>query len=237
MKTLLIIALSLCTFVGQARSEEADKATRHVLSPSFKGGVELNVDANGLHAGRYSEKEVPDKPAFSVGFIAKASVGDVSDILNLSIGIGYRGLFDQAPPHEFIYHPSYSDYLFYTKEEHRHGGSEVRPLGGLLVFPAEIHLNLIPSGGDGSFFIGMGVEYGMRLYQPKRYQNYFGAHIMNSHSLSYTPMIGVNIDSDDGDITLAIYYRRYPKNCFNTADVPIEKFSPNYLGFKVSFVF
>jgi hypothetical protein len=161
----------------------AQQATRRVLSPTIKGGIGLNFDANGLHAGRYSEREVPDKPAFTAGFIAKASFGEITDIINLSVGLGYRGLFDQAPPHEFVRHPTFSDYLIYKKDGERYGGSEVRPLGGLLVIPAELHLNL-PSfdDGDASFFIGMGVEYGIRIYQPKRYEDYFGASIVNRHS-------------------------------------------------------
>ena len=233
MRTLLIIAMSLCCCIGQAQ-----QTGRHFLSPKIKGGIGLNVDANGLHAGRYSERQVPGKPAFSVGFIAKANFGEITDIINLSVGFGYRGLFDQAPPHEFVYHPSYSDYLLYKKDGERHGGSEVRPLGGLLVIPAEFHLNLFSfDDGDANFFIGMGMEYGIRFYQPKRYRNYFGAEIMNRNSLSYSPMIGLTLGMDDVALEISLYYRRYAQNCFNDKDIPIDKFSPNYLGFQINVLF
>ena len=230
-----MIALSLCCCLGQAQTQQD---ARRVLSSRIKVGIGMNVDANGLHAGRYSEREVPDKPAFSMGFFAKARFGEITDIINMSVGLGYRGMFDQAPPHEFIHHPSFSDYLLYQTDGERHGGSEVRPMGGLLVIPAEFHLNLFTfAEGDASFFIGTGAEYGIRLYQPKRYEEYFGANIVNRNSFSYSPMIGLNIDAENFDIEVSLFFRHYAKNCFNTKDIPIDKFSRNYLGLQLSLLF
>ena len=234
---LTMLGMSLDIWAGDSDGENGGVRTvRHLLTPEWYGGLGLTVDANGLHGGRYSERQVPDKPAISFSLTAMAQLGTVNDVLNLSLGLGDRGLFDQAPPHEFIYNASFSDYLLYTKSDHREGGSEVRPLGGLLVVPLELHVNLFPFNG-GAVFIGSGVEYALRLYQSKRYGEYFGSHILNKYSLSVNPMIGITGDTDEFVFSLSLYFRHYLQNCFNVRDIPVGKFARNHLGLQFSIVF
>jgi hypothetical protein len=226
----LVILLALLT-------DTTAYAQRKIITPEAHFGLSLNVDANGLHAGRYKESRVESGPAFSFALAALMHIGEPSDLLNLSIGCGYRGLFDQTPPHEFVENPSYSDYSLYVKSHNwRDEGSEVRPLGGLIVFPFELHLNILPLGETSSLFIGSGVEYGLRLYQPNRYARYFGANVMNRACLSVSPEIGITFGDDDDDvqIDLSLYLRHYVYNCFNTKDLPIGKFSHNYLGLQAA---
>ncbi len=236
MKRLFIAFVFLTSASLSAFSQE-EGSYRKTFTPVLGIGFSLNVDANGLHVGRYKESKVPDKPAFSASLMATGRLGAATDILNLTFGLGYRGFFDQAPPHDFVQNPSFSDALLYTKKKDESGGSEIRPLGGMLVLPAELHINLIPVSDNGAFFIGGGIEYGVRLYQSKRYEEYFGSHILNKASLSFYPMIGLAGDTDDFGFMLSVFYRRYLVNSFNTKDVPIDKFSRNYLGLQFSVVF
>jgi hypothetical protein len=50
-------------------------------------------------------------------------------------------------------------------------------------------------------------------------------------------MIGINFGPEDFDIEISLFYRRYAQNCFNAKDVPIDKFSRNYLGLQLGFLF
>lgn len=229
-RRFLLAVVLLCSILTGAAQD-----SRQYASSVFGLGLALDVNANGLHSGRYKESQVPDKPAFSSSAVMMVRLGRAVDVFNLSVGFGYRGFFDQAPPHDFVYNPSYSDYLLYSRDHSENkDGSEVRPLGGQLVFPAELHVNLARLGDEASFFIGCGIEYGLRVYQPKRYEEYFGAHVLNAGSLSYQPMVGVAFDMDAIGLTLSLYYRRYVRNAFNTADLPIDKFRRNYLGLQVA---
>lgn len=226
---LLSVLLSCSVLTGAAQDD------RQFFSSVLGLGLALDVNANGLHFGRYRESQVPDKPAFSSSAVVMARLGRAVDVFNLSVGFGYRGFFDQAPPHDFVHNPSFSDYLLYSRDHSENrDGSEVRPLGGQLVFPAELHANLARLGDEAFFFIGCGIEYGLRVYQPKRYENYFGAHVLKASSLSYQPMVGVAFDMDDSALTISLYYRRYVRNAFNTAEIPIDKFRRNYLGLQIA---
>lgn len=237
-RLLLFVTALLCFCLSAySQANEGETPSRPYFSPHLRFGVTLNVDANGLHGGRYRESEVPDKPAFGGSLVAKLHAGEATDVFNFSIGLGYRGFWDQAPPHEFVRHSTFSDYLLYSRNHSdNRDGSEVRPLGGQLVIPAEAHINLVRMGDEGSFFIGGGLEYGLRVYQSKRYANYFGAHIMNVASLSYQPMIGIKADLEDFGFMLSLYYKRYIYNAFNTKDIPIDKFNRGYLGIQLSIV-
>jgi hypothetical protein len=164
-------------------------------------------------------------------------IGEPSDLLNLSIGCGYRGLFDQTPPHEFVENPSYSDYSLYVKSHNwRDEGSEVRPLGGMMVFPVDLNANFVRLGESTFLHVGCGLEFGLRLYQSKRYERFYGAHILNKSSLSYSPRVGINFYDDDNEIGvyLSVYYRRYGYGCFNYKELPFDKkFNRNSIGLQI----
>ncbi len=234
--TLLIASLACSDVLAQ---DDTPSSYRKFLTPELHFGLSLNVDANGLHSGRYKETKVPDGPVFSASLAAIAYLGVPDDLVNLSLGVGYRGLFDQTPPHEFITHPSFSDYMIYVKEPNnwRDESNEVRPIGGLLVFPFELHLNILPLGSDSYLFVGSGAEYAIRLYQPERYERYFGAHVLNRASLSVSPLVGLSLSEDDMLFNLSLYFRHYLYNCFNTKDLPIGKFSHNHIGAQISVAF
>ena len=54
--------------------------------------------------------------------------------------------------------------------------------------------------------------------------------------VSVSPEIGITFGDDDDDvqIDLSLYLRHYVYNCFNTKDLPIGKFSHNYLGLQAA---
>jgi len=62
---------------------------------------------------------------------------------------------------------------------------------------------------------------------------------MREACLSVSPEIGITFgdDVDDVQIDLSLYLRHYVYNCFNTKDLPIGKFSHNYIGAQISVAF
>jgi hypothetical protein len=218
-----------------AAGAQSESINRKWFTPSWGFGVMFDADANGLHSGRYDYPE--DGPSFSASLTLRAYVGEVSDVFNLSFGLGYRGFWDQTPPREFVVHSSTSDYLLYSRShEQNRDGSEVRPLGGMMVFPVDLNANFVRLGESTFLHVGCGLEFGLRLYQSKRYERFYGAHILNKSSLSYSPRVGINFYDDDNEIGvyLSVYYRRYGYGCFNYKELPFDKkFNRNSIGLQI----
>lgn len=205
-----LLVLAFCLF-----SPAMLQAQRNVFTPAVGIGGGINVDIG------YKKS--------SASLRVQTTFGKPDDILNLSCGFGYRGWFDLYPPREFIYHPSFSDYLLYH-DENGHD-KYIRPMGGQLVIPVEAHLNLIPVGDDCFIFAGCGIEYGIRLYKSRRYERHYGASVLNSNSFAVYPMLGVNVNEENWGGSIALYYRMYTKDCFNSKQIPIKKFeSSNVFG-------
>lgn len=218
LQRFLIMLCLAQPFTASAQSS----SYRSVLTPDLSVGAAFNLDFN--------------VPAFSASLRLMAHMGTVNDMFNIDAGLGYRGLFDMEPPREFIYNPSFSDWMLYSSDgDYR---NEVRPMGGQVIFPAEVHFNFVKLGNDVALFVGGGAEYGFKLYQSHRYGRHYGDHIMNNKpSFAYYPMIGIKGETDEGSLLASIYWRRYVRNCFNEA-LDIDKFTgKNYFGFQLSFVF
>jgi hypothetical protein len=152
------------------------------------------------------------------------------------MGIGYRGFFDRRPPVEFLRHPSFSDYMLYSRDNGE--TKDVRPMGGQLIVPIEAQLNLLEIDDFVFFYVGCGLEFGQRIYQSKRYGECYGSHVMNGNSLNIYPSIGVQIGEDDEiGLNISLYWRHYMKRATNGEDLPIDKFdAKNYFGFQIYIV-
>lgn len=211
MKNCLSLRKSLLVFALCLFSPAILQAQRNVFTPAVGIGGGINVDFGN------------NKSTASLRL--QATLGKPDDILNISCGFGYRGWFDLHPPREFIYHPSFSDYLLYH-DENGHD-KYIRPMGGQLIIPAEAHLNLVPLGDDCFLFAGCGIEYGIRLYKSRRYERHYGAPVLNNSSFAVYPMLGVNIGQENWGGSIALYYRFYTKDCLNSKEIPIQKFESN----------
>jgi len=175
-------------------------------------------------------------PTTSASLRFVTQMGSQNDVFNINLGIGYRGFFDTKPPREFIDHPSFSDYLLYNSDDDESG---VRPMGGQLIIPAEFHLNAFKLGESIRLFFGAGAEYGVRVYQSKRYERYYGAHVMRAASMSFYPMVGIHInDDEDADINISLFWHYYSHPALNGAELDIDKFTARgFLGIQVAAVF
>lgn len=222
-KSLLSVFL-LCTVVliWGTVVPVAAQDYRKAITPKLSWGGAINFDTN--------------HPAFSASGRVMAQIGTLDDVLNVNFGVGYRGYFDREPPAEFIYHASFSDYMLYSNNDGH--DSHVRPMGGQVVLPAELHLSAIELGEDTRLFAGIGVEYGIRLYQSKRYARYYGAHVMNSNSIAFYPMLGVKFGDEDFCCTLSLYWRHHTQCAFNDKELDIDKFTAkNFFGLQLTAAF
>ena len=177
-------------------------------------------------------------PIFNGSLRALWEIGKPSDIIALNFGVGYRGFFDREPPREFLRNASFSDYMFYSRENGE--TKNVRPVGGQVVLPVELQLRLLRLSDDFRLFVGCGAEYGIRLYQSHRYANYYGSHIMNANSLSVYPMLGVVGDmDDDASLTIGLYMRHFVKQALNYENQwdPDKFDAKNFFGFQISLAF
>lgn len=209
-----LVLLLLCLTVFPATAQDI---SRNALTPECHFGGYFSADTN--------------HPTFTGGVGFKAQLGNFDDLINLSLGLGYRGFFDRHPPVSFLVHPTFSDYLFYDKGEH---SNDVRPMGGQLVVPAELMLNLVRVDDDIYLFLGIGVEYGLRLYQSHRYGDHYGAHVMTSNSLAFHPMVGIQSTLDDALISFSLYWRHYTKRPLNGEVIDIDKFTArNFFGLQI----
>lgn len=214
------IIIVLCCLVQTIFASAQSEGYRTVFTPYFSVGGAFNLDFN--------------VPAFSGSLRLMGHVGTVNDFFNINVGLGYRGFFDLEPPREFIENPSFSDWMLYTNDDDYR--NEVRPMGGQIIIPAEVMVNFVKIGRNTALFLGIGGEYGFKLYQSHRYGRHYGAHIMSNSSQAFYPMIGIKGDTDDGSFVASLYMRRYVKNCFNK-ELDIDKFNgKNYFGFQLSFV-
>ena len=195
-------------------------AQRHFLSPVVNLGVSFDADTN--------------HPLFTGSLRANMEIGKPSDYLKLRFGAGYRGFFDRNPPYEFIRNATVSDFLLYSRDNGE--TKDVRPVGGQVVVPVEASFRIVPLGDDVYLTLGCGAEYGIRLYQSKRYARYYGDHMMNPNSLSIYPMIGVEGDVDEISLSLALYWRHYtnsPLNYENLRD-PKKFDAKNFIGIQLA---
>lgn len=234
-----IFVVMMACWAALAGHAQTETINRKWITPSWGFGLMLDVDANGIHSGHYDYPE--DGPSFSASLSLRACMGEATDVFNLSFGLGYRGFWDQTPPHEFVENSSATDYLLYSRShDENKAGSEVRPLGGMAVFPVELHANIVRLCESTFLYIGCGLELGLRLYQSHRYERFYGAHILNASSLSYSPRLGINFYDDDNEMgfSLSLYYRRYRLGCFNYADLPFDdKFNRNNFGLQIGLHF
>ena len=206
--------------VASLMSATAQESTQ-VFSPDSYVGIGFNADTN--------------HPIFSGSFRLMWEIGKPSDMLALNVGFGYRGFFDREPPREFLRNASFSDYMFYSREngETKH----VRPVGGQIVIPAEVQLRLISLGEDWRLFVGGGAEYGIRLYQSHRYADYYGAHVLNANSLSFYPMLGAIGDMDDDlSLSFSLYWRHFLNKPLNYEELwdPDKFHTKNFFGFQIT---
>ena len=111
-------------------------------------------------------------------------------------------------------------------------------MGGQVIIPAELHLNAIRLGEGTRLFAGIGVEYGLRLYQSKRYANYYGAHVMNSSSMAFYPMLGVKFGDDEMNCAFSLYWRHHNRCAFNDKELDINKFTAkDFFGLQFTVTF
>lgn len=202
-----------------ALPSHAQQSGSKLISPSINMGLSFYADTN--------------HPIFTGSLGFKMEFGKPTDWLGLNVGVGYRGFFDRNPPYRFITNRTFSDYMFYSDEYGR--SKHVRPVGGQLVIPAEAQLRLISLGEDTRLFLGCGVEYGVRLYQSKRYADYYGSNIFNSYSLGVYPMLGIVADVDELNVSASLYWRHYTNSPFNNDNLyQNDKFdAQNFFGFQV----
>ena len=220
IKRLFAIAMMVAAGLMPATAQEY----RQAFTPKNYLGIGFNADTN--------------HPIFSGSLRLIWEIGKPTDMLAVNVGMGYRGFFDREPPREFLRNPNLSDYLLYSRDN---GDTKnVRPVGGQIIFPAELQLRLFSLGEDWRFFVGCGAEYGLRLYQSHRYADYYGAHVMNSNSLSVYPMLGAVVDMDDeGSIGLSLYWRHFLKEPMNYKELfDSDKFdAKEFFGFQISLTF
>lgn len=220
-KTLRGLVATLMLVLGM-NATTAQEHYRHVITPEYSFGAHFNADTN--------------HPTFTGSLRLSAQLGNIDDLFNVNLGLGYRGFWDRRPPVKFLRHESVSDWLFYSRDDGH--TKSVRPMGGQLVVPAEVMLNMFRlSDGDVSIFLGCGVEYGLRIYQSHRYGDYYGDHVMTANSLCYYPMAGVHFDTDDCIISLSLYWRHYVKRPLNGEAIDIDKFTAkDFFGLQVGLV-
>ena len=219
MKIMKFFAIAVMAVAGlmPATAQES----RQVFSPNSFVGLGFNADTN--------------HPIFSGSLRLMWEMGKPSDVLALNVGVGYRGFFDRNPPREFLRHPSMSDYLLYSRENGE--TKNVRPVGGQIVFPAEVQLRLLSLGDDWRLFIGGGAEYGIRLYQSERYADFYGSHVMHANSLSVYPMLGALVDMDDNAcLAFSLYWRHFVKEPMNYKELwdPDKFDAKDFFGFQIS---
>jgi len=197
--------------------------SRKLITPITGFGLAFNADTN--------------HPLFSGSLRATMEIGEPSDFLKLSFGAGYRGYFDRNPPYEFIRNASFSDYMLYSKDNGE--TKNVRPVGGQVIVPVEAYLRVVPLGDDFYLSLGCGLEYGIRLYQSKRYGRYYGDHIMNPSCFSFYPLIAIEGDMDEATFSASLYWRHNTESPFNYKNLyNPEKFDDlNYIGFQLSVCF
>lgn len=193
---------------------------RSFVTPSFGLGASFDIDFN--------------KQVSSASLSVACTMGEATDLLNLSLGLGYRGFWDMKPPEEFLRHPSVSDFLLYRKD-YRDRRDEVRPMGGEFIIPAEMRINVLRiTDDDWMLCVGMGCELGLSVYQSHRYRDHYGTKIMRPSAFSFSPRIG--ICGDEG--AFSIYWRHYVKNCFNDRDFADFDFAgKNHFGIQLSVFF
>ena len=208
------ILLGLFLVLSQLTFCQAQQEYRTVLTPKFNYGAAFQADFNF--------------PTMSASLRFVTQLGGQNDVFNLNLGIGYRGFFDSKPPREFIDHPSFSDYMLYNNDQ---GETGIRPMGGQLIVPAELHLNAFRLGESTRLFLGVGAEYGIRVYQSHRYERFYGAHVMRAASMSFYPMLGIDVmDDDDGIINFSLFWRYYSHPALNGAELDIDKFTARGFG-------
>jgi len=219
MKCKKLFAMAVLAVAGLMPA--AAQESSQVFSPTSYVGIGFNADTN--------------HPIFSGSLRLMWEIGKPTDRLGLNVGIGYRGFFDREPPREFLRNASFSDYMLYSKSNGE--TKNVRPVGGQVVIPAELQLRLFRLGEDVTMFIGGGAEYGIRLYQSHRYEDYFGAHIMKANSLSVYPMLGIVVDSD-GDVSFSgsLYWRHFVKEPMNYKELwdPDKFDAKDFFGFQLT---
>ncbi len=194
------------------------------FTPNSYFGLSFNAETN--------------HPIFNGSLRLLWELNSPSDLLGVNLGVGYRGFFDREPPRQFLRNSSFSDYMFYSKENGE--TKNVRPVGGQVILPLELQLRMLKLSDEFRLFVGCGAEYGIRLYQSHRYANYYGGHMMNANSLSVYPMLGVIGDLDgDASVTIALYMRHYVKQPLNYENLwdPKKFDAKNYFGFQVSLAF
>ena len=221
LRKMMMVAV-LAFFVTMSANGQV---TRHLLTPTSALGIGFNADTN--------------HPLFSGSLRLMMEVGKPSDYLKLNFGVGYRGYFDRKPPYEFIRNSTWSDWLLYSKENE---SEEVRPVGGQVIVPVEAYLRILPLGDDVYLSLGCGAEFGVRLYQSKRYGRYYcieGEHIMKPNSLSFYPLIAIEGDIDEGTFCASLYWRHHTMSPFDYKNVydPGKFDALNYLGFQLSVSF
>lgn len=212
MKNRIIpFALALLTYLCVTH------ASAQVLTPEIHVGIGFNADTN--------------HPAFSGSLRLNMEMGCPSDLLGVSVGLGYRGFFDREPPVEFVVNRSFSDYLLYSRDDGTSKG--VRPMGGQFVIPAELKLRCVELDDDIRLFLGCGLEYGVRVYQSDRYGSYYGAHVMDTRSLNIYPQLGIEADLEDFVLNISLYWRHYFDRPFNK-QLDIDKFEAiNFFGIQI----
>lgn len=219
-----IVVAFVAVFVAMsAQAQEFN--TRRLITSTTALGIGFNADTN--------------HPLFSGSLRMMMEIGKPSDFMKLNVGVGYRGYFDRRPPYEFIRNSTWSDWLLYSKDNE---SKEVRPVGGQIIVPVEVYLRVLPLGDDAYLSLGCGAEYGVRLYQSKRYGNYYcieGNQIMKPYSLSFYPLIAVEGDLDGGTFCASLYWRHHTNSPFDYKNVFDEnKFDAlNFFGFQLSVSF
>lgn len=217
----MVMATSATTVWAQRYENTAN--AKHILTPTLNWGASIDGDL------------ALKGDALSASLAVLANLGQFSDHLNLSIGLGYRGYFDTRPPKEFIEHKTFSDYLLYTNQ---HGDDKgLRPMGGQIVLPVELTLNLIRVANVGVITLGCEVEGGLRIYQSDRYKRFYSDNVMTPMGLSISPGIGFSFCDDDNDFggKITLYWRHSLLNSFNSRDLPVDKFNNrDFIGIQLT---
>ena len=222
MKHRIFVLCAILAMVIGAWAQSGNGGTRsyrQFVTPTLDVTPGFDVDFN--------------KQVVSGSLAVSATMGEAGDLMNISLGLGYRGFWDMKPPVEFLRHPSVSDFLLYTKSSYYDRRNEVRPMGGEFIIPAELHINALRiTDDDWMLFVGIACELGLSVYQSNRYRDHYGTKIMRSSAFSFSPRIGIS--GDEG--AFSIYWRHYASNCFNDRDFAGFDFaSKNHFGLQLTF--
>jgi len=238
----LFVAVGM-TIGVHAQAQHADQASGGILTPKLNLGISLSGDWN--------------KQVMTTSLALEGKIGIPSDFLNVSVGLGYRGFWDMNPSLDFCeaYPKSATVWnyigaviaivtIFATDEKPEKDEKQkkedvdrgLRPLGGEMIIPVNLHVNFLKLNEKKELmmYAGIGSEFGVTIYQSKRYKEFYGSKFLGPVSLAVAPMIGIG----NKKFEASVYWNHYVVNWFDRKAVPEMAYEQkDHWGVKFAFFF